>query len=99
MDLVQAAVSSFVTFTVILCLGAGVMKIFEIAKHLGDMKTVLEDIRRNTGAVNPPVSRVAQMGTVEQVASLSLMRALSAEEYAAALSPEVVTQPEPPARA
>ena len=96
MDLVQAAMSSFITITIVLALGVGVAKVFQIANDLNEVTSILKDIRRNSEDLSP--SRVSPLARAVQMADTgdgpaALLRSLSAEEYAAALRPEVVPPP------
>jgi hypothetical protein len=91
LEFLQLAMSSFITIVVLVTLGAGVMKVFEIAKELGEIKLVLQEIRRSGQPLlvpRHPGAQTVSMGETES--RVNLLRALSAEEYAAALQPEIV---------
>jgi hypothetical protein len=97
-----AAVSSFTTIIVIVVILAGVMKLFQIATDIGEMKALLKDIKRNGQdmlpagrSISPAVAPSRALSDPDGDRTASMLRALSAEEYAAALQPEVV----PPAEA
>jgi hypothetical protein len=88
LDIVQAAISSFITITLIVMLGVGVMKLFQIGNELNEVKSLLKDIRRNGEELLPAGRAPAHVLVPAQ------MRDMSAEEYAAALQPEIVTSPQ-----
>jgi hypothetical protein len=98
LDFAQAAISSFITITLIVVLIAGVMKVFQIANELGEMKSLLKDIKHNGEDLLPQgrsaTSRALghQLTDPDEARTASMLRSLSAEEYAAALQPEVVQQ-------
>lgn len=54
MAMLQVVVSGVVTVVVYAMIVAGVMKLFQIATDLGEIKDALNEIRRNTQDVVPP---------------------------------------------
>ena len=100
MDLAQAAISTFVTITVIIVLLAGVFKIFQIASELGEIKGLLKDIRNNAqdslaeGRVSSVRALATERSEPNAARTASMLRSLSADEYAAALQAEVVSSTE-----
>ena len=78
MDFTGALLSTLGTVFMFSLLALGVMKIFQIASDLRDLKDVLQDIRRNTQDLRtPPVTSAAGGPLSPQ----ELVRAVHAQSY------------------
>lgn len=99
MEFVQAAFSNILSLVAFGCLIAGVMKCFQIANELGEIKQVLKEIRQNTETVTAnPQPGIQAISPVTQAQSPQpLLRALDAESYAEAIHRELSVQAPPPA--
>ena len=97
MDFLQAAIANVLSLVAFGCVIAGVMKCFQIANELGEIKQVLKEIRRNTEGA--PVTSPAAVHAVSPAAPAQspekLLRALDAESYAEAIHRELSVQPPP----
>ena len=97
MDFLQAAVANILSLVAFGLVIAGVMKCFVIANELGEIKTVLKEIRRNTEGASvtsqAPIQAVSLPGPAQS--PQNLLRALDAESYAEAIHRELGVQPPP----
>jgi hypothetical protein len=59
----QAFLGDVVSILFFVMLAAGMMKVFQMAGDVREMKDVLKDIKRNTGQVPAPVSAGAPMAS------------------------------------
>jgi hypothetical protein len=76
LDFLQAALGSIVSITAFALLVAGVLKTFQIATDLGEIKDLLRDIKRNTQDYSAPASKPVSAMDPEEV-----LRALRTGDY------------------
>jgi hypothetical protein len=83
-DILPALLGSATTLVLFLCLAAGLMKVFQIASDLREMKDVLQDIKRNTQdvamhPVSAPTDPLSPEALVRAVHARSDLDALTLE--------------------
>jgi hypothetical protein len=76
MDIGQLVFGNLISILVLALVGAGVMKIFQVASSINDVKGLLTDIKRNTQGDAP--AHIATPFSYERSAE-ELMRAVNAE--------------------
>jgi len=76
MDIGQMVFGNLISILVLALVGAGVMKIFQVAATMNDLKGLLVDIKRNTQGDAP--AQAATPYSYERSAE-ELMRAVNAE--------------------
>ena len=93
MDLVQAIFSSLITIFFFGMMVATVWKLFQISGELGEIKTMVTDLRRNAGSpAAKPVQSVAPVpppqlaGPISLESAEALLREVAAESEALAAS-------------
>jgi len=89
MEMMGAAFANVINIVIFALMVAGVMKIFQVATTLNEIKDVLKDVRRENQIIAPPVaSSPSAMHAAAMQDPDALIRALSAEPEA--LTPTVV---------
>ena len=83
MDFLPALLSSATTLILFLCVAAGLMKLFQIAGDLRELKAVLQDIKRNTQDLG--MARPASAPS-EPLSPEALVRAVHAQSEADSLT-------------
>jgi hypothetical protein len=71
MEIVQAFLGAVINILMVALVVAGLLKVFQMAGDLREMKDVLKDIKRNTAQIPPPVSAVATVASAEPARSSS----------------------------
>ncbi len=86
MDLVVGFLGSAMNIAILACIVAGVLKAFQIASDVRELKDILHDIKRNTQAVSPVVPAVVPASPAVEppggpMSPEALVRAVHAQSY------------------
>jgi hypothetical protein len=94
LDFLQAALANVLSLVAFGCVIAGVMKCFQIANELGEIKTILKEMRRMSETPAAGVT-MAHTNASSAQSPQALIRALDADSYAEAIHRELAVQPPP----